>query len=194
MILASALLITIGCGWAPKQHHHRVGAAPPVVTPPPAATPAPGSTPPPFPAKDKKFLDNAAGIFAYERAMGSIARQYGNSEEARNLGSLMETEMALAEENLKALAVSTKQPLDPRVGWGHGDPQRLASQRGADFDRKFYEEVKFSGSDGYRLFDHAFREVVTGGIKDFAKNWYPILRNYPREAIKLETQLEKKRK
>ena len=102
--------------------------------------------------------------------------------------------MALAEENLKVLAISTKQQLDTRGGWGQGDPERLASKRGADFDREFYEEVKLSSSDGYRIFDQAFREIEDAQIREFAKNWYPIMRNYPRDAIRLEKELGKKRK
>jgi len=188
MILTTVLLAMAGCGWFPKSRHFKMG------TPPPPVTPAPGSTPPPFAAQDKKFLDTASVIFAYERKLGSLARQYGNSDEARNLGSLMETEMALAGDNLNALAVSKLQKIDAVAGWGHGGLERLASQRGAGFDRKFYEEVKLSSPEAYGVFDEAFRAVVEPGIKEFAKNWYPVLRNYPREAIKLEMQLDKKRK
>jgi hypothetical protein len=138
----------------PQKHHTKMGAPPGR-----AVTPAPGSTPPPFAAQDKKFLNTAALIFAYERRLGSLARQYGNSDEARNLGSLMETEMALAEESLKALAVSKQQKIDAGAGWGHGGLERLASQRGGDFDRKFYEEVKLVQPRGlWRI-----RSGVSGG-------------------------------
>jgi hypothetical protein len=54
--------------------------------------------------------------------------------------------------------------------------------------------VKLSSPDGYGAFDQAFRTGVDVEIKDFAKNWYPVLRNYPREAIKLEMQLDRQRK
>jgi len=188
LILTTVLLTTAGCGLLAKGKRTKMG------TPPPAATPVPGATPPPFAAQDKQFLNDAARIFAYERRLGSLATQYGVSDDARNLGNLMETEMALAGENLKVLAASKQQPLDAATGWGHGGLERLASQRGSDFDRRFCEEVKLSGPEGYGVFDEAFRKVVDANIKEFAKNWYPILRNYPREAVKLEMQLNKKRK
>jgi Domain of unknown function (DUF4142) len=201
-ILTIVLLTISGCGWVTKSHHHRVGAPPPMVAPAPSGTPAPvvplppgvTPTPPPFPAKDKKFLNTAARIVNYERRLGSLARQYGNSDDARNLGGLMETEMALAEERLKALTVSKKQQIDSGAGWGHGGLEQLSSLKGGDFDRRFCEEVKASSPEGYGVFDQAFREVVDPDIKDFAKNWYPVLRNYPREALKLEKQLDKKKK
>jgi hypothetical protein len=194
MILMTLLLTTAGCEWLPKRHRNRAGAAHPVAAPTPAATLPPGSTPPPMAARDKKFLNAASRIFAYERRLGALARQYGNSDDAQNLGNVMETEMALAGENLKALAVSKQQPIDAGAGGRPGGLEQLATQRGGDFDRKFYEEVKLSGPEGYGEFDRAFREVTDGEVKDFAKNWYPVLRNYPREAIKLEIQLSKKRK
>jgi hypothetical protein len=188
LTLTMALLTTAGCGLLAKGKRTAMG------TPPPAATPVPGSTPLPFAAQDKQFLNDASRIFAYERRLGSLATQYGVSDDARNLGNLMETEMALAGENLKVLAASKQQQADGGAGWGRGGLERLASQRGSDFDRRFYEEVKLSGPEGYGVFDEAFRKVVDANIKEFAKNWYPILRNYPREAIKLETQLARKRK
>jgi Domain of unknown function (DUF4142) len=188
MMLLAVLLAMAGCGLLAKGKRTKMGFLPP------PATPVPGATPPPFAAQDKKFLKTAAGVFAYERRVGSLARQYGNSDEARNLGNAMDLEMTLAAESLKALAASKLQPPDAGGGWGHGGAERLASQRGGDFDRKFYEELKQSGPEAYAAFDAAFREVVDETVKEFAKNWYPILRNYPREAIKLEKQLDKKRK
>jgi hypothetical protein len=190
---AAALLAMAGCSFLGKREHTHIGSLPPPATPVPPVPGAPGATPPPFPVQDKKFLNNAARIFAYERRLGAVARQYGNSDDARNLGSLMEAEMALAAVNLKALADARQQTLDSG-GWGHGGAERLASQRGGDFDRKFYEEVKLSSPEAYGVFDEAFRVIADGGIKEFAKNWYPILRNYPREAIKLEMQRDKKHK
>ena len=188
MIITAVLLTTAGCGILFNKTPTRIG------TPPPVATPAPGSTPLPFAPQDKKFLNTASRIFAYERRLGALARQYGNSEEARNLGALMETEMGLAGTNLKVLADSKQQQIDGGAGWGHGGLERLTSQRGGDFDRRFYEEVKLSAPEAYGVFDEAFREVVDAGVKEFARNWYPVLRNYPREAIRLQIQLDKKRR
>jgi hypothetical protein len=188
LILTAVLLATPGCGLFGKRRHTQMG------TPPPTVTPAPGTTPPPFAAQDKKFLNTAFRFFAYERRLGSLARQYGNSDDARNLGNLMESEMGLAGESLKALALLKLQPTEASGGWGNGGLERLANQKGGEFDRKFYEEVKLSSPEGYAAFDTSFREVVDPAVKEFAKNWYPVLRNYPREAIRLEKKLDKKRK
>jgi predicted outer membrane protein len=196
MILTVALLAAAGCGLIPRSHHHRVGAAL-VAVAAPVATPMPlppGATPLPPPPQNRKFVNAASRILAYERKLGSLARQYGNSDEARNLGGVMETEMALAEERLKALAISREEKTDAGGGWGHGGLEQLSSLKGGDFDLRFYEVVKSSGPEGYGAFDRAFREVTDADLKEFAKNWYPVLRDYPREAIKLEAQLKKKRK
>jgi predicted outer membrane protein len=187
MILTAVLLAMAGCGWPKRQRTH-------FGTPPPPATPVPGSTPPPFAAEDKKFFNTAYRVFVYERKLGSLGKQYANSDDARNLAGLMETEMGLAIQDLKTLVDSKKQTMDASEGWGHSGLERLANQKGGDFDRKFYEEVKLSSSDAYIAFDQAFRVTVDAGVKEFAKNWYPILRNYPREAIRLETLLNKKHK
>jgi hypothetical protein len=166
MMLAAALLATAGCGLFAKREPTRLGSMPPV------ATPVPGATPPPLGASEKGFFNTAFRIIAYERKLGSLARQYGNSDDARNLGGLMETEMALAAENLKALAASKKLPqIDSGAGWGHGGSERLASQRGGEFDRKFYEEVKLSGKEAYGEFDQAFQAMVDIEVREFAKNW-----------------------
>ena len=188
LILTAVLLAVVGCGWLPKRERTRMG------TPPPVATPVPGSTPAPFAAEDKKILNTASHIFAYESRLGSLARQYGNSDDARNLGGLMESEMSLAAQDLKVLVKAKEQTIDTGEGWGYGGVERLASQKGGDFDRKFYEELKLSGPEAYGAFDQAFREAVDLGVKEFVRNWYPVLRNYPREAIKLEMKLNKKRK
>jgi hypothetical protein len=186
MILTAALLAVAGCGWLPKRERTTMG------TPPPVATPVPGSTPVPFAVGDKKILNTASHIFAFESRLGSLARQYGNSDDARNLGGLMESEMGLAAQDLKVLVKAKEQTIDTGEGWGYGGVERLASQKGGDFDRKFYEELKLSGPEAYGAFDQAFREAVDLGVKDFVRNWYPVLRNYPREAIKLEMKLNKK--
>jgi hypothetical protein len=206
MILTTVLLAAAGCKLIPRRDKSGIHNSPPVrtPTPPPVTpspmTPAPGSpsaargtpTPRPFPVQDQKFLDTASRIFAYQRKLGSLGKQYGNTDEARNLGSLMETEMALGGDNLKTLATYKKRQIGAGAGWGNGGLERLASERGEGFDRKFYEEVKQSGSESYAEFDRAFRAVTDSDVRDFARNWYPVLRNYPREAIKLELKLDKK--
>jgi hypothetical protein len=165
------------------------------MTPAPTPMPLPpGATPLPPPPKDRIFLNAAFRIFAFERKLGSLARQYGNSDEARNLGAVMETEMALAEERLKTVPFSRQQKIDAGAGWGHGGLEQFSSLKGGDFDLRFYEEVKSSSPEGYGVFDKAFLEVTDPELREFAKNWYPVLRNYPREAIRLEIQLKKKRK
>ena len=187
-VLAIAIFATAGCGILTRRSRTQVGKLP-------VATPDPTATPVPFSIEDKKFLSTASQIFAYHRRLGALARQYGNSEAARGYGEQMEVEMGLAQDSLKVLADSKEQKITNEMGaWGKGGLGRVDRPGSQGFDRAFYEELKRSGTQAYEVFDREFRAVVDGEVKEFVKRWYPVLRDFPREAIKEETQMDKGRR
>lgn len=190
-LLALLTWATFGCAFLAKREHTQIGKPTPVPTPVP---PVPGATPPPFPVEDRKFLTIASEAIAFHKRLGAMARQYGHSDEVRNLGADIEGQMNLAQEALKVLATTKTQPVGTEVGnWGRGGLGRLARPGSEGFDHEFYEVLKQSGTLAFEDFDHFFRTMTDQQIKEFARNWYPIFRDYPRVAIKAEAPPVKKR-
>jgi len=131
-----------------------------------------------------KFLVKATLINLDEIQLGQMAQKNATTEDAKEMGRMMEADHTKAQNELKSLAkqksITIPTTLDKD---GQDDYNKLNSKTGIDFDKEYCDMMVSGHKDAISLFEKDSAKATDPDIRQWAINTLPDLRKHRDHAI-----------
>jgi len=141
---------------------------------------------------DAHFLVTAAQINLEEIQLGLLAQTNSAMAPIKELGKMIETEHAIAQSDLQALAAK-KQITIPTILTENGMDanKKLLDKQGKDFDKEYCEMLVSGHKDAIIKFEKASTDAIHPDIRNWAASMLPALRTHLDNSITCQKQCEK---
>lgn len=137
---------------------------------------------------DRQFAVKAAKDGAEEVVLGRLATEQGQSQAVKTFGQHMVDDHTRAGEELKTAARQDGIDLPGDTGTKSPGRERLASLRGAEFDRAYAQQMVQDHEKAVALFRRHAQSDGQSHVKAFAQKTLPTLEQHLRMARELPAQ------
>ncbi len=128
---------------------------------------------------DTKFAVNAADGGMLEVQLGKLAQTNGVSQSVKDLGKMMESDHAKANDELKSLAAQKNITLPASLSEKHQKTyDDLAAKKGADFDKAYADAMVSDHNDDIDEFKKEADKGKDADIKSWAAGKVPVLEHH----------------
>ncbi len=126
-----------------------------------------------------KFLVKATLINLDEIQLGQMAQKNATTEDAKEMGRMMEADHTKAQNELKSLAQQKSITLPTTLDKdGQDDYNKLNSKTGIDFDKEYCDMMVDGHKDAISLFEKDSAKATDPDIRQWAINTLPALRKH----------------
>jgi putative membrane protein len=130
-------------------------------------------------SKDKEFITKAASGGMMEVQLGKLAQQKASSKEVKDFGSKMEKEHGKANDELKNIVEQKKLTMPKEMQRKHKSTvQKLEKLSGAEFDKKYMEEMVKDHKLDIKEFKEGSGKVKDPELKAWIDKTLPTLEEH----------------
>jgi len=141
---------------------------------------------------DSTFADAAARGGLAEVKLGELAQTHAASQAVKNFGQRMITDHTKANDNLKAVAgkegITLPSAMDSK---DQATYDRLSKLNGVQFDRDYMADMVKDHKVDIAAFQHEADDGSNPGLKNFASQTLPVLREHLSLAEQTDSQVKK---
>jgi len=150
-----------------------------------AAAFAQGNVPPAqrMDAQDAHFVDDAAIGGQFEVEAGKLAEHNAASQQVRSFGARMVRDHSAADARLKQVLAREGDKAPHGLDQKHAQLRdRLASLKGADFDREYMHTMVEDHDQDAQAFANEAHSAKDPGVRRFAETTLPVIRQHDKLA------------
>ena len=142
-------------------------------------------------ANDYNFLEKAARIDAEEVQVGKLAQEKGDSQAVRNFGERMIRDHSDNAAKLRSLASAKGATIPAEMAERENTTvQQLSGVSGPEFDRTFAQDMVQGHTDAIKEFQQAAESLSDPGVREYAKNTLPTLKEHLRMAKDMQSSVQ----
>lgn len=141
---------------------------------------------------NREFVDNAASGGMMEVELGTIALERASSQEVKDLARHIMDDHTKANEQLKSIAAKENIPVPGVLKDDQRDNiDKLSKLSGSDFDKEYVDLMVKDHKDDIKEFEDMAQNAQSPGLKAFAQQTLPVLRDHLQMAQTVQSKLEK---
>ncbi|MGE5403035.1 MAG: DUF4142 domain-containing protein [Ignavibacteriales bacterium] len=141
---------------------------------------------------NREFVDNAASGGMMEVELGTIALERASSQEVKDLARHIMDDHTKANEQLKSIAAKENIPVPGVLKDDQRDNiDKLSKLSGSDFDKEYVDLMVKDHKDDIKEFEDMAQNAQSPGLKAFAQQTLPVLKDHLQMAQTVQSKLEK---